>query len=105
MSMFSTLLRAASESGEPAAQLPEYAPLLLLLPLGGFLITAAIGRRLGTFAHIVPLLAIVATWGLSMSLAVPALLGELGEYGASRELFTWIASGDLTSAWGSAWMH
>ena len=100
MNLFTALIRAASESGEPAAVLPEYAPLLLLLPLGGFLITAAIGRRLGKLAHIVPLLAIVATWALSMSLAVPALLGDLGEAGASRELFTWIASGDLTFSMG-----
>jgi len=100
MSLLTALIRAASESGEPAAVLPEYAPLLLLLPLAGFLFTAAIGRRLGKLAHIVPLLAIVATWALSMSLAVPALLGDLGEAGASRELFTWIASGDLTFSIG-----
>ena len=100
MNLLTALIRAASESGEPAAVLPEYAPLLLLLPLGGFLFTAAIGRRLGKLAHIVPLLAIVATWALSMSLAVPALLGDLGEAGASRELFTWIASGDLTFSMG-----
>ena len=74
MDAFSALLRAASESSEPVAQLPEHAPLLLLLPLGGFLFTAAVGRRLGKLAHVVPLLAIVATWALSMSLAIPALL-------------------------------
>jgi NADH-quinone oxidoreductase subunit L len=96
MNVLNTLIRAASESGEPAAQLPEYAPLLLILPLAGFLFTAAIGRRLGKLAHLVPLGAIVATWGIAMSLAIPALLGDLGEYGASSELFTWIASGSLT---------
>ena len=96
MNVFNALIRAASESGEPAAQLPEYAPLLLILPLAGFLFTAAIGRRLGKLAHLVPLGAIVATWGIAMSLAIPALLGDLGEYGASSELFTWIASGSLT---------
>ena len=96
MNVFNTLIRAASEGGEPAAQLPEYAPLLLILPLAGFLFTAAIGRRLGKLAHLVPLGAIVATWGIAMSLAIPALLGDLGEHGASSELFTWIASGSLT---------
>lgn len=100
MNLFTALIRAASESGEPAAVLPEYAPLLLLLPLGGFFFTAAIGRRLGKLAHVVPLLSIVATWVLSMSLAIPALLGDLGEAGASREFFTWIASGDLTFSIG-----
>ena len=78
-----------------AATLPSYAPLLLLLPLLGFAFTAAVGRRLGKMAHLVPLAAIVATWGMAMSLAIPALTGGLGEAGASMPLFTWIASGDL----------
>lgn len=55
--------------------LPGYAPLLLLLPLIGFAFTAAIGRRLGKLAHLVPLGAIIATWALAMSLAIPALTG------------------------------
>ena len=55
----------------------------------------AVGRRLGKLAHLVPLGAIVATWALAMSLAIPALTGGLGEAGASMPLFTWIASGDL----------
>jgi NADH-quinone oxidoreductase subunit L len=78
-----------------AATLPGYAPLLLLLPLFGFAFTAAVGRRLGKLAHLVPLGAIVVTWALAMSLAIPALTGGLGEGGASMPLFTWIASGDL----------
>ncbi len=78
-----------------AATLPSYAPLLLLLPLMGFAFTAAVGRRLGKMAHLVPLAAIVATWAMAMSLAIPALTGGLGEAGASMPLFTWIASGDL----------
>ena len=78
-----------------AATLPSYAPLLLLLPLLGFAFTATVGRRLGKMAHLVPLAAIVATWGMAMSLAIPALTGGLGEAGASMPLFTWIASGDL----------
>ena len=80
--------------------LPGYAPLLLLLPLLGFAFTAAVGRRLGKLAHIVPLGAIIATWALSMSLAIPALTGGLGEAGASMKLFTWIASGDLSFGLG-----
>jgi len=80
--------------------LPSYAPLLLLLPLMGFAFTAAIGRRLGKLAHLVPLGAIIATWALAMSLAIPALTGGLGEAGASMPLFTWIASGDLSFGLG-----
>ena len=80
--------------------LPSYAPLLLLLPLAGFAFTAAVGRRLGKLAHLVPLAAIVATWAMAMSLAIPALTGGLGEAGASMPLFTWIASGDLSFGLG-----
>ena len=85
----------ASETAATVGVLPSYAPLLLVLPLAGFAFTAAFGRRLGKFAHLVPLAAIVATWGAAMSLAIPALLGDLGGAGASLPLFTWIASGDL----------
>ena len=35
------------------------APLLLVLPMAGFLFTALIGRRLGKQAHWIPVLAIV----------------------------------------------
>jgi NADH-quinone oxidoreductase subunit L len=75
--------------------LPGYAPLLLALPLAGFAFTAAVGRRLGKRAHLVPLAAIAAVWLIAMSLALPALTGGLGEGGASLPLFSWIASGDL----------
>ena len=76
--------------------LPGYAPLLLILPLVGFAFTAAIGRRLGGAAHLVPLAAIFATWGIAMSVAIPALLGDFGEHGATTSLFTWVASGSLS---------
>ena len=85
----------ASEVQGAVGLLPSYAPLLLLLPLAGFAFTAALGRRLGKLAHLVPLAAIVLTWAAAMSLAIPALLGDLGESGASMPLFTWITSGDL----------
>ena len=38
------------------------APLLLVLPLAGFSLTALIGRRLGKQAHWIPVLAILAVW-------------------------------------------
>lgn len=89
-----------AETMTEIGSLPSYAPLMLLLPLIGFAVTAAVGRRLGKLAHLVPLAAIVATWGMAMSLAIPALTGGLGEAGASLPLFTWIASGDLTFGLG-----
>ena len=93
-------MRAMSEVAGAVGLLPSYAPLLLLLPLVGFAFTAAFGRRLGRLAHIAPLAAIVLTWIAAMSVAIPALLGELGERGASMPLFTWIASGDLAFGLG-----
>ena len=93
-------MRAMSEVAGSVGLLPSYAPLLLLLPLVGFAFTAAFGRRLGRLAHIAPLAAIVLTWIAAMSVAIPALLGELGERGASMPLFTWIASGDLAFGLG-----
>ena len=105
MNVFNALIRAASESGEPAAQLPEYAPLLLILPLAGFLFTAAIGRRLGKLAHLVPLGAIVATWGIAMSLAIPALLGDLVSTAHRASSSPGSPQGASPSTWESTWMR
>ena len=46
------------------------APLLLVLPMAGFLITAAIGRRLGKQAHWIPVGAIFLVWIIAMLVVV-----------------------------------
>jgi NADH-quinone oxidoreductase subunit L len=68
-------------------------PLLLLLPLAGFVFTALFGRRIGRFAFLVPLLLIVATWAIAMVVVYEALTGGFGEHGAGITLWTWIPAG------------
>ncbi len=73
--------------------------LLVLLPLGGFVITAAIGRRLHKQAHWIPVLAILAVWAIAMVLVVNVLTGTAPlfegteTHGYEIEWFTWIPAG------------
>ena len=55
--------------------LASVAPLLLVLPMAGFLITALIGRRLDKQAHWIPVLAILAVWVISIAIVVICLRG------------------------------
>ena len=50
-------------------------PLLVILPIGGFALTALIGRRLGKGAHWVPVLVIFGAWVIAMGLAYQVLSG------------------------------
>jgi NADH-quinone oxidoreductase subunit L len=76
-------------------------PLLVILPIGGFLITAAIGRRLHKQAHWIPVLAIVGVWLIAMLLVVNVLggtaplLGETETHGYAFSWFTWIPAGSF----------
>ena len=76
-----------------ASQVLNLVPLLLLLPLSGFIFTALFGRRIGRFAFLVPLLLIVATWAIAMVVVYEALTGGFGEHGAGITLWTWIPAG------------
>ncbi|MGK2850578.1 MAG: NADH-quinone oxidoreductase subunit L [Candidatus Limnocylindrales bacterium] len=82
--------------------LESLAPLLLVLPLAGFLLTAAIGRRLGKQAHWIPVLGIGAVWLIAMGLvinvltgAAPLLEGSEETHGYVLHLFTWIPAGEF----------
>ena len=55
--------------------LESLAPLLLVLPLAGFLLTATIGRRLGKAAHWIPVLFIFGVWVIAMGLVFNVLGG------------------------------
>ncbi|MBA2300043.1 MAG: NADH-quinone oxidoreductase subunit L [Chloroflexi bacterium] len=77
-------------------------PLLVALPIAGFALTALIGRRLGKAAHWIPVLAIFATWVISMALAyqtlsgaAPLLEGSEEAHGYAVHLFTWIPAGEF----------
>jgi NADH-quinone oxidoreductase subunit L len=73
-------------------------PLLVILPLAGFAITALIGRRLGKQAHWIPVLAILAVWAIAMAVAYGALTGAepFGEHGYGVTYFDWIPAGQFT---------
>jgi NADH-quinone oxidoreductase subunit L len=82
--------------------LEALAPLLLVLPMAGFLFTAFVGRRLGYQAHWVPVLAIGAVWLIAMGLVVnvltgaaPIIEGTEETHGYAISLFTWIPAGDF----------
>ena len=51
-------------------------PLIAILPLAGFALTALIGRRLRKGAHWVPVLAVFVVWLISMGVAYSALTGS-----------------------------
>ena len=77
-------------------------PLIPALPLAGFLITAAIGRRLDKRAHWIPVLAVVASWAISMYVVSQALTNAepFGETGHGVTLWQWIPAGDFQVAAG-----
>ena len=70
-------------------------PLIAILPLAGFAITALIGRRLGKRAHWIPVVAVLAVWLIAMATAYSSLTGAapFGEHGYGHSLFTWIPAG------------
>ena len=72
-------------------------PLIAILPLAGFAVTALIGRRLHKQAHWIPVLAVFAAWIIAMVLSFAALTGAepFGEHGYGQTLFTWIPAGDF----------
>jgi NADH-quinone oxidoreductase subunit L len=77
-------------------------PLIPGLPLAGFLITAAIGRRLGKQAHWIPVGAVVISWAIAMVIVAQALTNAppFGESGHGVTLWQWIPAGDFQVAAG-----
>ncbi len=73
----------------------QLVPLIAILPLAGFALTAAVGRRLGRQAHWIPVLAVFAAWLIAMAVAYSALTGAapFGEGGYDVHLFEWIPAG------------
>ena len=67
-------------------------PLIVALPLAGFLITAAIGKRLGKQAHWIPVGAVVLSWITAMVVVAAALTNAepFGESGFGVTLWQWI---------------
>jgi NADH-quinone oxidoreductase subunit L len=72
-------------------------PVLVILPLAGFGVTALVGRRLGKQAHWVPVLGILVVWVIAMGLvfqvltgAAPLLPGSTDSHGYIVSWFEWI---------------
>jgi NADH-quinone oxidoreductase subunit L len=94
------LVAAAEPAGpSPVTDLPWelLVPLILVLPIAGFTITAFIGRRLGKAAHWIPVAAIFAVWVISMLAAYGALTyaEPFGEAGLAIHLYEWIPAGQF----------
>jgi NADH-quinone oxidoreductase subunit L len=72
-------------------------PAIAILPMVGFLVTAAVGRRLGRQAHWLPVGVVVAAWLVTMVVVAAALSGAepFGEHGHGVLLWRWIPAGDL----------
>jgi len=68
-------------------------PLIAALPLAGFVITAAVGRRLGRRAFWIPVLAVAASWAIAMVVVVTALTGGFADGSYTVKLWDWIPAG------------
>ncbi len=68
-------------------------PLIAILPLAGFLFTAAVGRRLGKRAHLVPVAAVGLSWAIAMVVVFTAVTGGFGDEGHTVKLWDWIPAG------------
>jgi NADH-quinone oxidoreductase subunit L len=77
-------------------------PLIIALPLFGFLFTAVVGRRLGKLAHLVPVWAVGIAWAIGMVVAFSALTGAapFGKDGYGHELYRWITADTFRVAVG-----
>jgi len=97
------VLAAAAEGGaEPGTGglIGLLITLVLVLPLIGFAVTAAVGRRLDREAHLIPVGVVVLSWALAMVVCYAALSGGLGAGGHHVELFEWIPAGEFTVSAG-----
>ena len=74
--------------------------LVIALPLAGFLVTAAIGRRLGLNAFWIPVGAVVASWVAAMVVVAATLGGSFGEEGLHVFLWEWVPAGDFVAEVG-----
>jgi NADH-quinone oxidoreductase subunit L len=78
-----------------------FLPLIAILPLAGFAITAVIGRRLGKQAHVIPVGFVGAAWVMSMIVAFLALThgapfdNAAAGFGHAVRIYTWIPAGNF----------
>ncbi len=73
-------------------------PLIVLLPIAGFVFSALFGRRIQAeygkaAASVAPVGLIILTWIIAMAVAATSLSGGFGEGGATVTLWNWITAG------------
>ena len=68
-------------------------PFIAALPIAGFVFTAAVGRRLGRRAWVVPVALVAITWAIAMIVVFQTLTGAAGEGGTTVRLWDWIPAG------------
>jgi NADH-quinone oxidoreductase subunit L len=75
-------------------------PLIPVLPIAGFAITALVGRRLGKGAHWIPVLAVLAAWAIAMLVSydvlsggAPLVEGTEDVHAYAVHLWDWIPAG------------
>jgi NADH-quinone oxidoreductase subunit L len=75
-------------------------PIIALLPIAGFAVTALVGRRLGKQAHWIPVAAVLVAWAIAMlvcfnvlSGAAPLIEGSEDLHGYTGVVYTWIPAG------------
>ncbi len=69
---------------------------LLVIPIAGFLLTALVGRRLGTRAWIIAVPAIIVVWLVAMYIVYQTLfVGAFGEEGLHFTVYNWVPAGDF----------
>ena len=69
--------------------------LLLVLPLGGFVATGLVGRRLGAQSWAIAVPLVVVTWLVALVVIARAFAGSYGEEGFGVYLWRWIPAGAL----------
>jgi NADH-quinone oxidoreductase subunit L len=97
-----TVLATAPEATADGGIFDVLVPLIVLLPLAGFLVTAVVGRRLEKQAHLVPVGAVAIAWAIGMLVAFSSLTGTapFGENGYGHQIYTWIPSDTFQVAVG-----
>ena len=96
------ILSAEGAEGAVQGATTEQATLILLLlalPFAGFLLTGLLGRRMGTRAWIIAVVAIIAATGIATVLSFQALLADEAKR-TGFTLYTWIPAGDLQVEFG-----
>ncbi len=102
---FAAAAEGGAEGGGGTLDLPwgVLIPLILGLPIAGFVITAAVGRRLGKQAHWIPVGAVFLAWVISMlapfavlSGGAPLLEGTEETHAIVVPLYEWIPAGQFT---------